>query len=294
MAQCKLSLIREGLVVESPYNRRFVEDLKTAIPRLDRVWNSKKNPLVQGAPVDVWIVNPVHAKRVQRMIESHYHEKVDVPKNSTTQETPEIVNRMFRLRYVGACALRDDGSKSATGAVGDQWVLVFPEQVLREWFEGAGKSSKASGSTLFAILGLPAVTDSLEEIKSAYRRIAKHWHPDVCHEPDATERFQEINEAYTTLSDPKKLRMYIAGLNFSIHKQQSIQSRTRRRIYSVEYRPPFRCGMVKCRGYYKMGRFIVEEIVAWDDIVDEYGRTLSTEFNIHGKSLDQQIIERWK
>ncbi|MCT0199054.1 DnaJ domain-containing protein [Synechococcus sp. CS-1325] len=47
-----------------------------------------------------------------------------------------------------------------------------------------------------------------EEIKKAYRRLARRTHPDVAREPGAEERFKEISEAYQTLSDPEKRQAY--------------------------------------------------------------------------------------
>ena len=47
-----------------------------------------------------------------------------------------------------------------------------------------------------------------EEIKKAYRRLAKEWHPDINPEPQAKERFREINEAYHILSDEQKRQEY--------------------------------------------------------------------------------------
>src|SRR3979409_2529020 len=47
-------------------------------------------------------------------------------------------------------------------------------------------------------------TASEKEIKSAYRRLARQYHPDVNKDPKATDRFKLINEAYEVLSDPKK------------------------------------------------------------------------------------------
>ncbi len=49
---------------------------------------------------------------------------------------------------------------------------------------------------------------SQDEIKSAFRRLARKYHPDVSSEPDAEERFKEINEAYAVLSDPQKRAAY--------------------------------------------------------------------------------------
>ncbi len=47
-----------------------------------------------------------------------------------------------------------------------------------------------------------------EEIKRAFRRLAKQYHPDVNKSPDAEAKFKEIGEAYAILSDPEKRRQY--------------------------------------------------------------------------------------
>ena len=46
------------------------------------------------------------------------------------------------------------------------------------------------------------------QIKSAYRKLAKRYHPDVNDSPDAAEKFREITEAYDTLTDPDRRRRY--------------------------------------------------------------------------------------
>ena len=46
------------------------------------------------------------------------------------------------------------------------------------------------------------------EIKSAFRKLAKKYHPDVSKEPDAAEKFKEAQEAYAVLSDESKRRQY--------------------------------------------------------------------------------------
>jgi molecular chaperone DnaJ len=47
-----------------------------------------------------------------------------------------------------------------------------------------------------------------DEIKSAFRKLARQYHPDVNREPDAEEKFKEINEAYGVISDPVKRSRY--------------------------------------------------------------------------------------
>ncbi|MBV9315123.1 MAG: DnaJ domain-containing protein [Pseudonocardia sp.] len=51
-------------------------------------------------------------------------------------------------------------------------------------------------------------TASAEEIQHAYRKLARQYHPDVNHDPGAEERFKEISEAYSVLSDPDTRRRY--------------------------------------------------------------------------------------
>jgi len=47
-----------------------------------------------------------------------------------------------------------------------------------------------------------------DEIKSAFRKLAKKYHPDVSKEPDAAEKFKEAQEAYAVLSDASKRQQY--------------------------------------------------------------------------------------
>ncbi|GAA4309503.1 DnaJ C-terminal domain-containing protein [Streptomyces venetus] len=51
-------------------------------------------------------------------------------------------------------------------------------------------------------------TASQDEIQQAYRKLARKYHPDVNKDPGAEERFKDLNEAYSALSDPKTRARY--------------------------------------------------------------------------------------
>ena len=59
----------------------------------------------------------------------------------------------------------------------------------------------------YEVLGV-SKSASQDEIKSAFRKLAKKYHPDVSKEPDAEAKFKEAQEAYAVLSDEEKRRQY--------------------------------------------------------------------------------------
>ena len=59
----------------------------------------------------------------------------------------------------------------------------------------------------YEVLGV-SKSASQDEIKSAFRRLAKKYHPDVSKEENAAEKFKEAQEAYAVLSDESKRRQY--------------------------------------------------------------------------------------
>ncbi|MFI8304673.1 DnaJ C-terminal domain-containing protein [Streptomyces sp. NPDC085927] len=59
----------------------------------------------------------------------------------------------------------------------------------------------------YEVLGVPRTADR-DEIQRAYRTLARRYHPDVNKDPQAEERFKEINEAFSVLSDPEQRARY--------------------------------------------------------------------------------------
>ena len=60
----------------------------------------------------------------------------------------------------------------------------------------------------YTVLGL-SPTASEEEIKSAYLKLAKQYHPDL--QPQLVEKFKEVNEAYNILKDPSKVTQVLCS-----------------------------------------------------------------------------------
>src|SRR3982751_3770890 len=59
----------------------------------------------------------------------------------------------------------------------------------------------------YGILGVERQA-SADEIKTAYRKLARKFHPDVSKEANAEEKFKEVSEAYETLRDTEKRAAY--------------------------------------------------------------------------------------
>lgn len=245
-----------GLAVATPYDGAFVAALKTAVPGHARQWQKPH-----------WIIEPRYGPSVARLIKDYFGETVTVPQAASTTAKPVI--QVVRLDYLGRCKTREDGQATAYGHSNGIWSLIFPESVLRAWFQAEQKPNIPQ--TLFSVLGLGQDADSAA-IKTAYRRLAKQWHPDVSKEPDAHEQFLKIQTAYDILSDDKTRKKYRAGLALETslsHKQNRVISRD-------DYRAPLLCGLLLIEATPSLGRLIVSKILDWSDITDSTGRTMTT------------------
>ena len=79
----------------------------------------------------------------------------------------------------------------------------------------------------YAILGVPK-NAAEKDIKSAYRKLARKWHPDANpnNTKEAEEKFKEISEAYEVLGDPEKRKKYdVLGPNWQQAAHQAEQQR---------------------------------------------------------------------
>lgn len=93
----------------------------------------------------------------------------------------------------------------------------------------------------YEVLGVPK-TAAGKDIKSAYRKLARKWHPDTnpTNQKQAEEKFKEISEAYEVLSDTEKRRKYDAlGSDWTRAAQQAEAQRNYRAQASAPGGSPF-------------------------------------------------------
>jgi hypothetical protein len=249
--KCKVTVQNGSLQVVTPYNPQFVALIKS-LPASSRRFD----------PVSkTWLVDTQYAAKVQEWIQKVYGE--DIGNIAVSNFQPQTETRILDVWYLGKTKPVGDEYVANGMNAQKEWVFIFPERILKEWFEGF--TTSLSGPTLYGVLGIHR-TATLEEIKGAYRRMVKQWHPDVCKEPNAQEVFIKIKEAYEILSNPTTKAKYDAGLALeaSLGKQQEIENR-------FGYRSPLRCGYVLAEGYERLGRFYVTKILDWRDIENEHG-----------------------
>jgi hypothetical protein len=257
-----ITLDGNSVIIQTPYNPDLVDALKKAIPYTERRWDNAKK---------LWIVDRRHAQMVIDMIHDHSGEKIALQQSIFPRAITEI--RILDIRYVGITKERPDGSWTAFGWCDNNWSVIFPEAILRAWFEGVQTDHQPNqAGTLYSVLGIKR--DATQDgIKTAFRRMAFQWHPDRCQEPGAQERFIRIKEAYDLLSEPGKRARYDAGLAL----EATLDPRLKQNYIMQPnngYRSPLRCGYILAEVDDNLGRFLVSRILGWEDIHDDQGRTL--------------------
>lgn len=254
--QCNVSVQGNALTIQTPYNAQFVALIKS-LPASARRFDPANK---------VWQVDTQYAKQVREWVLQCYGEDIGTITTSNNQQKLEI--RVLDLWYLGRTKPTGDEYQASGMNAQKEWVFIFPERVLKEWFEGG--TQYANTTTLYSVLSIQR-TATDDEIKTAYRRMVKQWHPDVCKEPNAQEMFIRIKEAYELLSNPNRRARYDAGLALeaSLRDAADLPNKT-------GYRAPLRCGYVLSEGYERLGRFYVQKILSWEDITTEKGTLVAS------------------
>lgn len=273
MPQCKIIQSGNDLLLSFPYDVDMVADIKATIPAGERRYDPQTKS---------WRIAANKAAKIQNLCSIYFNELPLIP--SIVAAKPIIKSQIIEVRYIGATKDRGSDDRSAYGWVNDGWNVIFPEPVLRAYFDAP--SSPDEQPTFYSVLSVQrGATD--DEIKSGYRRMVRQWHPDVCREPNANEQFLAIQHAFDVLS--KNRDRYDAGLAFeqSLRKEESA-NRSYDRL-SDGYRTPLRCGVMMVEGIESVGVFNVSKIFAWEDIRNSAGQTLVVSWPTGAK----KFIEDW-
>lgn len=271
---------------ESSYDALLVADFKNAIPASARRWEGKYKR---------WLVDRAYAPMCADLVAQYFGIKIPLPPaqvGGTPAHAP-IEQRLLKIEYLGRCKERQAGTEAtATGFADGDWSVIFPESVLRAWFEPTGQAeetpaTKGNPATLYAVLMVTQAATA-DELRAAYRRLARSTHPDVNREPDAHERFIALQEAYAVLSDTGQRARYDVGLLFE--DQAKAEDPWESRTWDpADYSAPLRCGYVFCSGRSKLGVFHVEQIIQWEDVTDAQGRVMVSSWPKGG----QQFVVNW-
>lgn len=245
-----------SLVLRSSYDPALVAALKSQIPTSGR----RFDPVSKA-----WIIAPQYGRDVVRVVSQTLGITIEAPTPSAAAVT---TSRLIQLDYLGQAKDRGDGQLSAYGYSGGDWRLVFPLGVLKTWFCESSKPDESP--TLYSVLGVTNNAQPAEIIK-AYRRAARTWHPDVCHEPDASEQFKRIQSAYEILQDGNTRARYDAGLQLAATATREPSMNT-----GPTWRPPLRCGYLLVECTEQVGRLVVSRILQWQDVVNAQGQTMVT------------------
>lgn len=261
-AFARLIAVAGGLRLESSYDPGFIAALKAQIPAESRRWDSANK---------CWLIDSSYGSVCAGLAVQYLGVPVTVPGQSRLQEPTTV--RTARLEYLGQCKSRNGDEATAFGWAEGGWTLIFPESVLREWFE-AVPQAPGEKPTLYAVLGIKRDA-SLDDIRTAFRRLARQWHPDICAEPDAAEQFKAINHAYEVLSNQVTRHKYDAGLALEASLGQA-QCNKSKVSTQPGYRAPLKCGWVLGEGRQTLNRFRFSKILRWEDVINERGQVMVT------------------
>lgn len=269
----RLTLEGGNLVYVTPYSPALVDALKQEVPACDRRWDPARR---------AWLVAPKHVTNLITLTTRLLGVRLPNPCGDGAAAA-SLETRILNVRYIGTTKEHGGTERLAFGYSGGEWSVVFPETVLRAWFQSESRPDEET--TLYGTLGIAkAATES--DLRSAFRRLARQWHPDVCSEPGAAEVFRSLKHAYDILSDQHSRTRYDAGLAL-----QATLGRQRTTEYVVNqgYRPPLRCGLIMAAGIDQLGRFVLNTIFAWEDLKDAEGHVLVTSWPAGAQSF----VETW-
>jgi hypothetical protein len=125
MSYATLTPTADGsLAFRSSYDPGLVAALKARIPYQERRWDAGNK---------CWLIAPGNERALADICDQHLGVTLTVPANAVAQSRSET--RLLRVEYIGAPKERDDGTFSAFGYCNGDWSVIFPQDVLKSWFE---------------------------------------------------------------------------------------------------------------------------------------------------------------
>ncbi|XP_041996489.1 chaperone protein DnaJ-like [Salvia splendens] len=121
--------------------------------------------------------------------------------SSTPQRQNSLLPSSSSCFFTGGAPMR--GNKTLLQVSASSAVQSNKRMAARRF----GRAVVVAAADYYSTLGVPKSANS-KEIKAAYRKLARQFHPDVNKEPGATDKFKEISAAYEVLSDDKKRALY--------------------------------------------------------------------------------------
>ena len=148
----------DSIEVNTPYNTKFIEALKTTVPPGKRVW-SKPN----------WVVSGEFYYTIVGYIIMFYGCEPQIIDRSNN--TPERISKNIKLEYLGRCKTKDDKPSAASAWADGSWSVLILESALRGYFEK--DQSSDSEQTYYNVLGVGQESTADEIKRSEERRVGK-------------------------------------------------------------------------------------------------------------------------
>ncbi|KAK3027478.1 hypothetical protein RJ639_041084 [Escallonia herrerae] len=119
-----------------------------------------------------------------------------------------ITNKLFTLPHCISTKTKVLASRNSAIFSQDSLQSIFDSRLSRKSCHHRGSRLIVRADTdFYSVLGV-SKNSSKSEIKSAYRKLARSYHPDVNKEPGSEQKFKDISNAYEVLSDDEKRSIY--------------------------------------------------------------------------------------
>lgn len=268
-----------GITVKFAYSTTLLADLKAAIPNYDMSWNPASKE---------WTVHPRQLDNLMNVARKHdCHTTGDI--NYVKNYTPVIIKDSVEVHYIGNIYKRSNNELTAFGWWSNGWNAIFINDSLQSFFKVDVSSytrqrrpNEIDDTNYYTVLVVNKDA-SQDEIKKKYKFVVKQWHPDICKEPDARERFELIQKAYSILSDDTLRAKYNFGLELAhkvnMDKKKPTVSPPSENKYDAVFKPQIRCGKIIADVEYMIGRAYIHKIHDIEEIVNEQGQVMVSYWN---------------